>query len=281
MKSYISYKNQIQGVKDISETVKAVEKIAASSVHVLRQETTGLTAYATHVEQILARLSLFYEKKDHPLLQERKTGEKAIIMLTGNKGLVGGLWHKMINTCMECFNQYASVITIGTKGEHYLKEERVAIAQAFEQVTEGFSQEEVKPIAGYIFDEYRKGTFARVDILYPQFISLTEQVPKLIPFLPFVFTLTPEQRAEGGMPIFTTSKQKIFGELLQKYIEVFFYKIIMETKLSELAARTVAMEQAALKTDELSDKLSLDYTKARHRVATQRQLESFVTHKIL
>ena len=63
--------------------------------------------------------------------------------------------------------------------------------------------------------------------------------------------------------------------------DVYFQKIIMETKLSELSARTVAMEHATTKTVELVQKLKLNYTKQRRRVITQRQLESFTTHKII
>ena len=55
----------------------------------------------------------------------------------------------------------------------------------------------------------------------------------------------------------------------------------METKLSELSARTVAMEQATAKTKELIQKLTINYTKERRRVVTQRQLESFAARKII
>ena len=76
MKSYITHKNQMQGIKDVSETVKAVEKIAASSVHFLKQEVSDLNSYAVEIERILARLFLFYQKKNHPLLRKRDVGRK-------------------------------------------------------------------------------------------------------------------------------------------------------------------------------------------------------------
>ena len=54
MKSYLVYKNQMQGVKDVSETVKTVEKIAASSVHFLKQEVSNLNGYAAEVDHLAA-----------------------------------------------------------------------------------------------------------------------------------------------------------------------------------------------------------------------------------
>ena len=62
---------------------------------------------------------------------------------------------------------------------------------------------------------------------------------------------------------------------------MFFYKIGTETKLSEFSARTVAMEHAAVKTKGLIHKFTLDYSKERRRVATQKQLEIFAVHKIV
>ena len=305
MKSYLIYKNQIQGIKDVSETVKAAEKIAASSVHFLKQRVTNLNIYAVEVEKMLARLSVFYQKKDHPFLQKKHTGKKTLVILTGNKGLTGGLWHNIINAFLENAKQYQSIIVVGAKGEHYLKEENAAIIKLFVNFSDVSEKEEIRHITSYIFNGFEEGMFSQVDILYPQFISLAEQTASFIPFLPFEFIsleatnyggrnvaedkgykqsptdLKLTKKSGEGLPIFEPSKRKVFDRLLQKYIEIFFYKIIMETKLSEFSARTVAMEHATAKTGELIQKLALNYAKERRRVVTQRQLESFAAHKII
>lgn len=283
MKSYIAYKNQLEGFKDVSETVKTVEKIAASSVYFLKQEVFSLDAYASKLEKMLTQLSFFYKKKSNPLLQRRSTGKKALIIFTSNKGLVGGLWHGVITTFLENAKKYQSVVVIGTKGENYLKEESVLITKSFTRFfdTSQKEKEGTEQITDYIFDEFKKATFSQVDILYPQFISLAKQTPNIIRFLPFEFTLEKKKSSSEGLPIFEPSKQKIFDKLLQKYIEIYFHKVVMETKLSELSARTVAMEHASTKTDQFIKKLALDYTKMRHKIMTQRQLESFTNHKII
>ena len=298
MRTYLAHKNQIQGFKDVSETVKTVEKIAASSVHFLKRKVSNLSIYATGIERTLARLSLFYQNKNHPLLRNSGEGEKALIILTGDKGLTGGLWHRVVNEFLENFKRrrFQFVITIGVKGENYLHEENMPVMKSFSRFSDIPSEEEIARVTDYIFYEFEKGTFAQVDILYPRFVSLAEQRPFLVPFLPFKFTggysgqkiqspkefkPATEKERGAGLPIFEPSKKKIFSRLLQKYIGIFFHKIIMETKLSEFSARTVAMEHAAVKTEELIRKFALDYMKERHRVVTQRQLESFAAHKII
>lgn len=281
MKSSIAYKNEIRGFEDVSATVKLVEKIAASSVHRLKKEVANLNIHTTAIEAALSRLSLFYEANDHPLLQKR-TGKNALVILTAEKGLVGGLWHKIVNSYLENIKHYNFVIIIGAKGESYLKEENAPILKFFTGSAAIPLDEEIRPIVNYIFSEFTKGTFAQVDVLYPQFISLAEQQPTYVSFLPFNFKIKKyDYIRKNGLPIFEPSQKKIFNRFLENYISIFFNNIVMEAKLSELSSRMVAMERASSKTDELVKKIAFDYTKQRHLRTTQKQIESFAVHKIL
>ncbi|MDP3970094.1 MAG: FoF1 ATP synthase subunit gamma [bacterium] len=273
-------KDQIYGFQDVSETVKTVEKIAASFVHTLKQEVSNLHAYKFEIENVLSQLLVYYKKREHPLLQKNSTGTKALVILTGNKGLVGGLWHSIINKYLEKNKEYQSIVTIGTKGKKFLEEERIGVINDFTYFSDIPSEEEIINMTNYFFEKYKKGSFSQVDILFPQFVSFAEQTPQIIPFLPFVFTLNEDMSNKEGLPIFEPSKQKVFHMLLQKYIGVYFYSIIIEAKLSEFSARTIAMEHAAVKTSELVEQLLLDYEKEKRRTVTQNQLESFVAHKI-
>jgi F-type H+-transporting ATPase subunit gamma len=314
MKTYFAHKNQVQGFGDVAETVKTVEKIAASSVHFLKYRVANLERYEAEIEKILFRLSLFYRDAGHPLLKKKETGGKALLILTGDKGLVGGLWHKVINAYLSGAGKYREVIVFGAKGESYLGEERVAVAKAFfgpeaavsvpeadgagtDDAFPAFDSaagESVRRITDYIFSSFMKDEFSAVDILYPRFISLAEQQPFCVPFLPFTFSAikglvldkdnrrkAETEEVSSGLPIFEPAKKVIFGRMLSKYIAIFFHKIMIETELSELSARTVEMEHAAAKTNELIRKLSADYAKERRRALTQKQLESFAVHNIL
>lgn len=288
MKTYIDYKNQLQGFKDVSETVKAVEKVTASSIHLLKQRVANLSVYVAEMEKTLTRLSLFYQKKTHPLLREGARGKRAIVVVTGEKGLLGGLWHEIVNAFFEKARLYKFVAVIGAKGESYLKEEGASIAKSFAGLTETPQEKDVERIAGYFFNEFKKGGISRVDILYPRFISLTEQRPLLLPFLPFRFTPRTDHENNSeesspealGLPIFEPAKDKFFDQLLQKYIGVFFYRTIAEAKLSELSARTISMEHASAKTKDVLKKLRLNYLKNRRRCMTEKQLESFAVHRV-
>jgi F-type H+-transporting ATPase subunit gamma len=287
MKAYMTYKNQVVGFRDVAETTKTVEKIAASYVHFLKSEVSNLNLYSTEIERMLARLSMFYADDNCFLIRKKHRGGKALVVVTGNKGLVGGMWHMVISKFLEESSCYKSVIVVGEKGKRYLEEEGVKIIKSFSRFSNIPRRGEIEEINSYMLDELSKGIFSQVDILYPKFISIVEQKPLFVSFLPFKFNAFKDWNNDKqfskdlGFPIFEPSKKSIFNRLLRKYIGIFLHKVILEAKLSELSARTVAMEHASAKTTDLIKKLIVDYAKQRRRVVTQKQLESFAVHKML
>lgn len=297
MKTYLNYKNQLRGFEDVSATVKVMEKIAASSVHFLKNEVANLNKYQQELEKALRSLSFFYSPRAHPLLQKNKAKAKALMVMSADKGLVGGLWHQLVNLVLVRKADYSSIIVIGRKGENYLKEEKVVLTKAFNGFVDIPELKQVDLLAGYVFDKFKKGKFARVDIVYPRFVSLAKQEPSFISFLPFeltALTKTVNNQAKSfsssqsgskrffsqslGLPLFEPSRQGLFSVLIGKYIKIYLHRIVLETKLSELSARTVAMEHASAKTNQMIQKLTALFRKERRRIVTQRQLRSFSSH---
>ncbi len=275
MENYLVYKDQIEGFREVGETVKTVEKIAASSIGRLRQERANINAYQVNIGRALARLSLFHEIEK----PSKVTGVSAIIVLTSDKGLTGGLWRRTIDEFLQTAREnYEVVIIVGTRGDKYLKEEALSATKSFESDIDALH---------YVTEGFRTKRFARVDILYPKFISLAEHRPTIVPFLPFSFDQTTlrsiESGVEFGSPIIEPmhARSQIYERLLHKYSDAFFRAVAAEGKLSEFSARTVSMEHASAKTEELIRGLILGYRTERRRSLTQKQLESFIAHKIV
>lgn len=278
MKTYIAFKNEIEGLNNVFETVNAEEKIAASAVQSLKKEIISLNLFSEEVKKLLQYISLHYQPHSHPLMNKDSKGGRALLILTGDKGLVSGLWHQVINESLKIIKSYQHVIVYGIRGKKYLEEENVHISKFF---TSNYpNEEDVDTLCEYFFNQFKKGAFSGVDILYPQFVSISKHRPQIIQFLPFEFHIGQTQAVEShGFPIFEPSKKKVFNMLLDKYIKIFFYKIFSETNLSKFSARTISMENARAKTKETIVKSIHSFNKQRHRLLTQRQLVSFGSHK--
>ncbi len=282
MKKYIEYKNEVDGFKDVSLTVKTVEKISASYIHFLKVMTNNLYNYNQTIEKVLGRLLQFHKLADNIFLKQKKSNRKLLVFLSGDKGLVGGLYHNLANILSDHNEKYDYLIVIGKKGERYIKEEGFKILKSFYFTDYLPTPKEIQEICDYILGQFKNKNFSKIDILYPAFISLSVHQPKFIRFLPFPFVDNSqvESRPAIGLPIFASSPKKIFDDLFTKYIKTFFARVVLESKLSEFSARTVAMEHAAVKTQEILEKIKLDYFKERKRIITQKQLESFSVHRL-
>ena len=86
---------------------------------------------------------------------------------------------------------------------------------------------------------------------------MTKSNPIIVPYLPFQFNfekldLSNDDEDELGFPVFEPTKAEIWNQLIKKYIEIFFYRIIIESKLSEFSSRTIAMENSVAKTEEFA-----------------------------
>jgi ATP synthase F1 gamma subunit len=281
MKNYLQYKTQLEGLKDVEETIKATEKIAARFVHNLTREKKALETYIFEVEKILARLSFYYPfLMSHPLLSKKpKKGKKALVVLSGDKGLVGGLWHGVVEFALEQKSNYQEFLIIGKKGSHYLREKGLSFS-AFKGIRDDLPKEEIAQLGEMLISLFKSREIGGIDIAYPRFLSLVEQEPALINFLPFKFPELSAKKEPLGFPIFEPSVKSFFDELLERYIATFFYRIAVEAKLSEIASRIVATEHASKQTQNLVKKIAVEYFKERRKTITQRQIESFAVHRL-
>lgn len=283
MKTYSYYKEQTEGLIGVLDTVKSSEKVAASNIHFLKLAVSRLKIYTDTVEVMLGRLSSNEEYENHPLLK-RSRGGRSLIVISGEKGLVGGLWHRIVEQAIRHAPDYRDITIIGAKGAEYLKEERVPAHKTYVLERQIPTKTDADYITNPFFMRFMHGNISAVDVLYPAFSSLVDQEPKLVPFLPFTFldktaeVTREDPKATVCFPIFEPSKKRIFTELLKKHISTYFYRILLESKLSEFSARTVEMEHAAEQTKILIKKSRIAYSKERRAAVTGRQLENFSSH---
>ena len=285
MKSYTLSKKEIEGYNNVSETVQTIEKIAASGVHMLKKDIHALQAYTQTIEKTLTRLSVCSQATlEHPLLNLNMKGKDMLVVFSGNRGLVGGLWDNLFDLYLNGKRKEQLILTVGSKAHLFFGER---VNQDVEQVTfEGEipTDTEVTSLCTRLMQQVQDGSIARVTLLYPKNVSIGNQQPTLLPFLPFDISgvYDPEDVITNnpiGLPIFEASATYLFGRLLEIYINATLYNIALETRLSELSARTVSMEHASEKTKEMVTRLRLVRSRTRRQLLTQKQLESFAAQK--
>jgi ATP synthase F1 gamma subunit len=279
MDTFSTYNKKLAGYRDVSETVKILEKVAAGQLHTLERQTTWLAKYTKHILSLLGRVQ---ELSDNQALVTDKTNAKKslLVIITGDKGLVGDLWHRLFSYHKEIVEQ--DILVIGKKGQlewpatnakitHYSFADRLP------------NNDEIYQL-GTLLDSYMEtGAYKSVSTLHVYSESLIEQIPTLAPLLPIVppSAESVSDHARAGYPIIEGSIKGIQKMLYKKYLLSRIQQIVLETAVAEYSSRTVAMEHASAKTDAETLNLTMVYSRERRQRETQKQLERFAANKII
>jgi len=269
-------RRRIRGVQSTAKITRAMEMIATSKMR--RAQEAGLAGrpYSEKISQVLADLAALPQegRPVHPLLQRRSVTKIAIVHITPDRGLCGGL-NANINRKTASFILEQSVpvtlIAVGRKGLYFMRRYGRDIRAEFTRLGDRPSLLDTLPIPRIIIDDYTNGVIDLVYLAYTRFISTMTQRPILQQLLPVEPATIP--RAQNVDYIYEPSSALVLGELLPRFVEMEVYHAILESIASEQSARMVAMRNATDNANELIQDLTLMYNKARQEAITKELLD--------
>ena len=269
-------RRQIRGVQNIAKITRAMEMIATSKMR--RAQEAGLAGrpYAERIYEVLADLAGLEETghEPHPLLKRRPVNRIALVHITPDRGLCGGL-HSSLNRNVASFilkqAEPVSLIAVGRKGLDFIRRNRQDIRAEFTHLSDRPSLLDTLPISRIIIEDYTSGYVDKVYLAYAQFVSTTIQRPFLQQVLPVEPACTVP--GIGTEYIYEPSPVAVLSELLPRFVEMLVYHAILEAIASEQSARVVAMRNATDNANELIQNLTLAYNKARQETITTELLD--------
>ncbi len=282
-KKFIFFKKQILEIEDIGETVKALEKISAANVHSLKITSQRLIKYERALKKVFCDIA---EKHiSHPLFRKLRTFKKLKVILLTEEGLCGVLLNRLLDFVQLSLEENDKILVIGEKGKKLCEERGIKIDYFFSGTKDIPKKEDIRPIKDFIISQFLTEEINQVLIFYPEFESLAIQNPAIFSFLPFdkekfKEELGKELKEVVGYPIYEPCQKEIINYLLKEYLGLVFYQKALETKLSELSARTVAMEEAAEKAQKLINQLSHQYFRIK-REAITKNINDLYSHRAI
>ena len=269
-------RRRIRGVQNTAKITRAMEMVAGSKMRRAQERGLAGRPYAEKIQQVIADLAALSEtgRTLHPLLQRRPVTKIAIVHITPDRGLAGGLpanINRMTASCILAQSVPVSLIVVGRKGLDFMRRYGGDIRAEFTRLGDQPSLFDVLPISRIIIDDYTNGVIDLVYLAYTQFISTMRQKPVLQQILPVEPATLPGE--QGVDYIFEPSSGLVLGELLPRFVEMQVYHAILESIASEQSARMVAMRNAADNANELIQDLTLMYNKARQESITKELLD--------
>ncbi len=269
-------KRRIRSIQSTAKVTRAMEMIAASKMKQAQNRVLAARPYAEKVREVVAHLAAQAAPTDevHPLLQRREVKRVALIHITSDRGLCGGL-NSNVNRASANYiigqNVPVSLIAVGRKGVRFMSTYCQDILAQFTDLGDQPSLADTLPIARVAIDDYTQGIVDQVLLSYSRFITTMNQQPVIEELLP----IQPEA-PEGAMLqeyIYEPSPQAVLSHLLPRYVEMEVYHAVLESAASEQSARMVAMRNATEAANDMIDELTLVLNKARQEMITKELLD--------
>ena len=269
-------RQRIRGIRNIAKITKAMEMIAASRMKQAQERGLAGQPYSEKITQVIASLAALSQGGEvlHPLLQRRAVKKIAVVHITPDRGLCGGLVGNINRKAASFILEQAAavkLIAVGRKGFDFMRRSSQDIVAEFSGLGDRPGLLDTLPISRIIIDDFSSGAVDEVYLAYTKFVSTMAQEPVLERVLPAEPASIPA--AQNVEYIYEPNPVSVLGGLLPRFIEMQVYHAILESIASEQSARMVAMRNATDNASELIDDLTLMYNKVRQEMITNELLD--------
>lgn len=250
--------------------------IAASKLKKAQDAALSSRPYVEKLLAVTGDLTKRVEKSARPLYmrEQKNTGKTLFVVIGPDKGLCGGLVTNLVRDVIKRANAQDAFITIGKKVELPVAHISKNIVGSFPFGNTLPSFDIVYPIVNLINEQFREGKIDNVEIISTHFASVFMQKPQQTHLLP----IRPQEEEKietlnDAFQLFEPSAEELLPDLLQRYIEMAVYQEVLESYLSEQAARLLSMQNATNNAKEIIEDLKLEYNKTRQAKITAELLD--------
>jgi F-type H+-transporting ATPase subunit gamma len=250
----------------------------------LRRAQEAIEAARPYAERMRSTLEEVAGGAEHPLFEVREQVRKLEVMVvSSDRGLAGAFNNAILKTAEALVRERAggveevSLTLIGRKASDYFKRRRGSQVRYAAPTGNQITYAQAAEVAQTIAKRFANGDVDEVVLIYSEFVSTMTQIPRTVKLLPFA---APDKPAHDGVDVDEASPHEIEpspSELLEilvpKAIETEVFRALLENQAGEHAARMAAMESATKNTQELIERLTLKYNRARQAAITSELVE--------
>ncbi len=276
MASERDIKRRIKAVRNTQQITKAMKMVAAARIKKAEDLLKAARPYAKLLREVVQDLTSNAEEVTHPLMQQRPPGGRvAYLAVTSDKGLCGAynnnllklVWNEIGNLDTNGYR----LISVGGKGDKFLRRRKVRVDESIVGWLPNLKL--AQDLANQLTDWFNSGDVDEVKVFYSQSISAVTQKPTLETLLPISKEAVGDQ-APSAIPYeFEPSAEEALNILLPRYLQNIIYRILAESRVSELGARLKSMSNATDNANKLAGELTLQFYRIRQDNITKEILE--------
>lgn len=279
MANIIALKRRINAARNVSKTTKAMQMIAASKLKRAQNAVAASKPYVTKISEIMDSIMTgAQENYNHPYLRNKNnTGKTLLLVMSPDKGLCGSLIANLLKEFMryQIDAPETSYVVMGKKLEGQVIQFNNEIVASFPFGATLPTFDKIYPLLQIIDKYYSGGLVDSVKILNPEYVNLFTQKPRVMTLLPFTIDdeILDKSGEEDEFFLFEPNKKSLLDSLMRHYLEMNLYHQMIESFVSEQAARMMSMQNATTNANDIIEDLQLEYNKTRQAKITSELLD--------
>ena len=277
MQTIRDLRKRIRSVENIKRITSAMEKIAAARLFKAKKSLMSSRPYATALTGIVNDLLSSQPEAVHPLLERNEQGDVLIILVTSDRGLCGGYNTAILEKAMEFLEKVGrgkvKFVVFGRKGADFLRKQNHEILASYINLPAFLPYGYAEEVGSKAIDLYAGQEVSEVFLIVTEFVSVGRHTPRARKILPV------ERSPEAGRNYMNYSYEpfspEIIDTILPRLVKTEIWSGLLESAVSEHAARMFMMQRATKNTDDMIGDLTLVMNKARQAGIT-RELTDIV-----
>jgi len=271
-------KNRIRSVVNTKRITKAMEMVSAAKLRRAQQRVEQARPYAEILDEMLSRLAAASSGDlSHPYFEEREVSRRTLVVVTSDRGLCGSFNANINRRGIQLLEDKADadweIVTVGKKGNDFFKRRRWPIAKFWGDWSGVIHYDKARDIVRFLTERFLSSETDEIYLLYTRFLSTVKYQIVSERYLPIPRPETGSTTGANTDYIFEPSPESIYDALLPNYAVSKMINALAESFASEHGSRMIAMGNATTNAEEMVDRLTLDYNKARQAQITKELLE--------
>ena len=288
-------RRRIRSVRSTAQITKTMEMVSAAKLRRAQATVESGRPYAADLSAVLANLAEASSDLSHPAFAKREVKNRAIILVTSDRGLCGAFNTNLVRAAEERMRAKAQptrLVLLGKKGFDTFRRRGASILASKTDLGGvadwGFTEETSRAVLARV----EAGEIDEVDLIYTRFKSALSRYVVVEPSLPLgseafsgepvpaagpktALAAGPERTASGARRdyIYEPDPGAILTRIVPYFLAMRLYMALAESAAAEHGARMIAMGSATKNANEMIQTLTLHMNRTRQATITREIVE--------
>ena len=267
-------RNRIKSVKSIQKVTKAMKMVAASKMRRAQERTEEARPYAKRLAEVINHLLPDVDRNLLPLLDIREIKRVGYVVVSSDRGLAGSFNTNVLKTAQAEIEtigkKNVDVFCIGKKARDHFKRRNYNIIESHIEFWNELKFGNALSIGTGIISHFTQKYVDEIHVVYNEFVNVASQHVVSERLLPLIFESDKKPIIDR---LYEPNKDDLVKNLIPRHLNIQMWKYLLESYVSEQAARMLAMENATGNAEDMIKELTLEFNKARQAAITKEMLE--------